>query len=216
MYNTMFDCFDRCCPFYILILDFVSDSLPTPNIGTYNATMTLCALEEGGAGQTGVNEVYLQLVGASHLVSDSGADRALLPNNETFKILLAVNSKVDNEFSFEQAKSWLDKIKEISNTICDKPLVPDADIYSAALSMLCKESDVHTTDSFLKYGKQFDGGFNDACSNTEATDVTNWLLHAEERGVQPNVEIYEAVIQSWIKTGTKEGLLTAEGMLDVF
>ena len=195
---------------------YYGTDLPTPNIGTYNATMALWALNDGIAGQNGVNNVYQQLVEESKSASSSGSDCSLLPNEDTFKTLLAVNSKVDNKFSFEQAKSWLEKIKETSNATGNESFISDASIYNAALNASSAEFTLYSTEnSFLNHGKQFDGGFKDTFSHTEANDIANWLLYTEECGVKPNVEMYEAVIQSWIKTGSKEGLLSAEGMFDL-
>lgn len=59
--------------------------------------------------QNGVNNVYQQLVGESNPASSGGGDCSLFPDKDTFKTLLAVNSKVDNKFSFEQAMSRLEK-----------------------------------------------------------------------------------------------------------
>jgi len=123
---------------------------------------------------------------------------------------------VDGHFSLEQAKLWLDKIRQKSDIICGVTFVPDADVYNAALSLLPNKSNADSSEnpfskSWLKYGYRYDGGFKGVkCSNTEALDIANWLLYAEENGAIPNVSMYEAVIQAWTDTGTKEGLLMAE------
>jgi len=204
-----------------------------PNVGTYNAVMASWALVPGIEGQQGVNDTFSLLETAS-LGDDHDSDECPIhPNKETFKILIAVNSKVEDRFSFEQAKLHLYRIQRLSDSICGKVLIPDTDIYNAALSSLLskkkkKKSDFHSEvvvdndnnqkyaksweDGWLRYGHQYHGGFKsmNKSSITEATDMAKWLLHAEKRGVNPNVEMYEAVIQAWIETGTKEGLLTAE------
>lgn len=179
---------------------FSGIELPNPNVGTYNAVMALWALVDGIEGRDGVNSIYSLLEVASLGNIDEPSVR---PDNETFQILLAVNSKVDGRFSFEKA---MDKMQQIST--------PDAFFFNAALTKKSKptSADNRYSKSWLRYGSQYIGGFKsaDESSNKEAMDMSKWLLHAEECGVEPSVEMYEAIIQAWIKTGTKDGLLVAE------
>jgi len=191
---------------------FDSIELPQPNVGTFNAVMEWWSLVEGQEGQKGVNDVY-SLLEAAPMSADN--ECPVRPNNETLKTLLAVNSKVDDCFSFEEAKLWLDKISRLSDSICSETLILDADVYYAALSLLPSKSDADSAgntfaNSWLKYGYQYKGGFKSDGSKAEAMDMAKWLLYAEECGVEPNVDMYEAVIRAWTNTGTKEGLLLAE------
>ncbi len=188
-------------------------SLPLPNVDTYNAVMNLWALADGSDGQYGVNRVY-SLLEAAALGGEEFSSR---PNSTTFKTIIAVNSMKDSHFSFEQAKLWLLKIKEASESICGESFTPDADIFTAALSAQTMRLDVSYADSrcstsWLRYGDPYVGGFksNDEQSTGEATNMAQWLLYAEELGVSPNTEMYEAVIRAWTKTGTRDGLIMAE------
>lgn len=173
-------------------------NLPLPNVGTYNAVLGLWALVGGVKGQSCANRVY-SLLEAASLGSDD--ERSLRPNKETFMTLLSVNSKKDGKFSFDQAKSWLCSFQT---------LVKDADVYAAAIGL--NPTDPRYVNSWISSGDQYIGGFKSAGTDSkdEASDVAKWLLYAEECGVYPNAEMYEAIIRAWIKTGTKDGLLIAE------
>ncbi|KAL3822461.1 hypothetical protein ACHAXA_006889 [Cyclostephanos tholiformis] len=181
-------------------------NLPPPDVGTYNAVLGLWALVEGVEGQCSVNRVYSLLETDS---SGSDNEKSLHPNKETFMTLLSVNSMNDGKFSFEQAKLWLHSLPA---------LVADADFFSAALSspsikVSSNPANLRYANSWISSGDQFIGGFkstSSAHSKDEADDMVKWLLYAEECGVVPNAEMYEAVIRAWIKTGTKDGLLLAE------
>ncbi|KAL9184098.1 hypothetical protein ACHAXT_002184 [Thalassiosira profunda] len=191
--------------------------LPLPNVGTYNSAMALWALVDGAEGQKGVNDVFSLLESASLGIDD---DRRILPNKETFNLLLAVNSKVDGRFSFEQAKLWLGKMQGISESILGEAFVPDADVYTAALTTFSKSTETNPTteqygDTWLRHGHPYVSGFKtiDDCASehAEATGVAEWLIYAEQSGVTPSIDMYEAVIRAWVKTGAlREGLLTAE------
>ena len=227
--NAYLNCLDRCNPdqsaVYAeeLLQDMRSQSehkrikgvsLPLPNVETYNAVMNLWALVGGSDGQYGVNRVY-SLLEAAALEGEEFSSR---PNSTTFETLIAVNSKKDDgQFSFEQAKLWLLKIKEASVSICGESFTPDVDIFTAALSAQTISLDVGDVDSrhsasWLRYGDPYVGGFKskNEQSTGEATNVAQWLLYAEELGVSPNTEMYEAVIRAWTKTGTRDGLIIAE------
>ena len=174
-------------------------TLPLPTADTYNEVMRICALVD----RSQVNDVY--------------ANMYVCPNKDTFKILLAANSKVDGRFSFEEAKQWLSTIEQISVSRCGEALNPDADMYNSALGHLSntESSDSRYANSWLSYGSQYDGGFKNidqssAEDENEASDISKWLLFAEECGVNPNAEMYEQVIRAYTKTGTKKGLLMAE------
>lgn len=194
--------------------NFKGVNLPLPNVGTYNAVIDFWALVEGPEGQNCANRIY-SLLEASALSGDEYSPR---PNSDTFKTLLAMNSVQDGQFSFENAKLMALKIKEISETVCGEAFTPDTDIFTAALrsqsASLGMEAaaDSQNSPPWLSYGDEYRGGFKseDEQSFALATGVSKWLLYAEECGVTPNTEMYEAVIRAWTRTGTKDGLLVAE------
>ena len=183
--------------------------LPSPTIETYNNVMRLCALVD----EAHVNNIYSLLESAS-LISHDG--QSLHPNKDTFKILLAANSKLNGCFSFEQAQRWLSKVEQVSSNLCGEELIPDADLYNSALGSLSsakKSSNSKYANSWLRFGDQYEGGFKENVnkfSNDEASNIADWLLFAEEHGINPNVDMYEQVIKACTKLGTKEGLLMAE------
>ena len=98
--------------------------------------------------------------------------------------------------------------------------VPDADVYTAALTTFSKSTETNATteqygNTWLRHGHPYANGFKaiDDCASehAEATDIAEWLIHAEQSGVTPSIDMYEAVIRAWVKTGAlREGLLTAE------
>lgn len=187
--------------------------LPLPNAETYNSAINLWSQVEVD-GQNGANNIYALFEAAS--VSSYGEEFPR-PNKETFKTMLSVNSKVDGQFSFPDAQDYLSKLEKKATTICGEAFIPDADVFNAALRFPSKSADGYQTDgrygdSWLGYGCRYVGGFKsaDLHSSTEASDIAKWLLYAEERGVNPNAEMYEAVIRAWTKTGSKDGLLMAE------
>lgn len=180
-------------------------NLPLPNVDTFNAVIGLWGLVDGVTGQSCANRVYSLLDSASMTRNE---EHPLHPNEETVRLLMSVNSKKESQFSFEHAKSCLQSFPN---------LVADVNFYSAALSTLSTNTssdslDPRYSNSWISYGRQYVRGFKSAetSSEEEAEEIAKWLLYAEECGIHPNVDMYEAVIRAWIKTGTKDGLLSAE------
>jgi hypothetical protein len=180
-------------------------NLPHPNVGTFNAVIGLWGQVDGVTGQSCANRVYSLLNSASMTRNE---EHSLHPNEETVRLLMSVNSKKDSQFSFEHAKSWL---RSFPN------LVADVDVYSAALSTLSTNTSSDSLDPryanwWISYGRHYVRGFKSAgtSSEEEAEEIAKWLLYAEECGIHPNADMYEAVIRAWLKTGTKDGLLSAE------
>jgi hypothetical protein len=168
--------------------------LPSPNVDTYNAVMRLWS-ETNGLNKDSVNRVYALLEDAS----------GVYPNNDTFKILIAINSKRDDgTFSFHDAERCLRKMSESCPT-----LRPTLEVFNAALSKRRVANDEYKP-SWLWNGRAFDGGFLDAkqSSDLEALDVEQWCVFMERNGIIGDIETFEAGIQAWVDTGTVDGLVS--------
>ncbi|KAL7487079.1 hypothetical protein ACHAW6_012673 [Cyclotella cf. meneghiniana] len=176
--------------------------LPRPNVDTYNAVMSLWSRADGRERESGVNRVYSLL-----------KDAFLCPNIETFKVLMTTNSKDhDNRFSIKKAKACLAEMQQISKS-SGQNLRPNLDIYNAALmKTVAGVLHSHYKPSWLDSGKAFADGFRDATDDSydEGREMEEWCTLMEENGTKANIDSYEAIIKTWVNTGTLDGLLRAE------
>jgi hypothetical protein len=188
----------------------LSVMLPCPNVDTYNAVMSLWsrANVDTRDAKNGVNRVYTLLQDTRQTSLDAPK---LQPTVETFRILIAVNSKTDDgSFSFSNAKSCLDQIKHLSESDGDS-FRPDLSIYNAALSKRNRVDDNTYKPAWLWNGRAFDDGFVDGTevSNAEGLDVEEWCKLMETNSIAGDIETFEAVIQTWIDSGTLDGLVSS-------
>jgi hypothetical protein len=166
--------------------------LPGPNVGTYNAVMRLWS-ETSGLNKDAMNRVYSKLEDSTDVY----------PNNETFKILIAINSKRDDgSFSFHDAKRCLRKMSESCPS-----LRPDLDVFNAALRKRRLTNDEYKP-TWLCNGRAFDGGFIDPKQSSNTEDVEQWCVFMEKSGIIGDIETFEAGIQAWVDTGTVDGLVS--------
>ena len=185
-------------------------TLPCPNVDTYNAVMTLCSKSDILEAKKAVNRVYTLLEDAFEA---GGGESELYPNIDTFKILTAVNSKTnDGAFSLDKAKDCLEKMRQLSGkSSLGNSIRPDVSIYNAAL---CKQKFVSNdyNPAWLWNGRAFDGGFADATesSNIEGSEVEEWCRLMNSNGIMGDISTFEEVIQTWIDTGTFDGLVSSQ------
>ena len=174
------------------------------NIRTFNTVMEICASLDGADSKERVNRILSSLE-AVVLEGNKG----IRPNRKTFKLLLSVNSKDDSgRFCCEEAKVWMDRIRQLSSTLLNQELRADADLYNAALQTIPRRPRM----SFLT--KRFENGLRSdeegEVATLEAEQRVQWLKHTEECGLIPGPAMYESLVQSWVETGTKRGLIEAE------
>ena len=185
------------------------DNLPSPNTGTYNAVMKLWSLVDGEKGKDGVNDTF------SHFQTAVVTGDDLIPNRDTFQILLAANSKEDNHFKYDLALASLERIKALSQDLCGETFIPGVDDYNAALKKTSTNclADGDYQPPWFWHGQQYDGGFKamDDGKKSEALDMEKWLDHAEEVGASPSEDMYFQVIKAWASTGSLEGLIGGDG-----
>ncbi|KAL3799537.1 hypothetical protein HJC23_008664 [Cyclotella cryptica] len=177
-------------------------SLPRPNVDTYNAVLSLWSKANSLERETGVNRVYSLLQNSS-----------LCPNMDTFKILMTTRSKEhDNRFSLKKAKTCLAEMQEVSKRSGNQNLRPNLDVYNAALKKpIIGVPHSHYKPSWLDGGKAFADGFRDAENlRGEGLEMEEWFALMEKHGVKANIDSYEAIIETWVNTGTLDGLLRAE------
>eukprot|EP00956_Cyclotella_meneghiniana_P008645 scaffold11789_cov38-Cyclotella_meneghiniana.AAC.1 len=184
-------------------------TLPSPNVDTYNAVMTLWSKTDILEAKKGVNRVYALLEDAFEA---GGCESELQPNIDTFKILAAINSKTDDgAFSLDRAKDCLEKMRQLSekHSLGDS-ILPDVSIYNAALSKRNFASNEYNP-AWLWNGRAFDGGFADATesSNNEGSEVEAWCRLMNSNGIIGDINTFEEVIQTWIDTGTFDGLVSS-------
>lgn len=174
------------------------------NIGTFNTVMEICASLDGSDSKERVNSILSSL----EAVVLEG-NRGIRPNRKTFKLLLSVNSKDDSgRFCCQEATVWMDRIRQLSSTLINQELKADADLYSAALQTIPRRSPLNTlTKRFEKGLKTEEEG---EVATLEAEQRVQWLHYTEACGLVPGLAMYESVIQSWVETETKRGLIEAE------
>ena len=174
------------------------------NIGTFNTVMEICASLDGADSKERVNNILSSL----EAVVLEG-NRGIRPNRRTFKLLLSVNSKDDSgRFSCKEATVWMDRMRQLSSTLLNRELRADAVLYSAALDTIPRRSPLNTLT------KRFENGLKTEeegkMATLEAEQRVQWFDYTEKCGLVPGLPMYESVIQSWVETETKRGLIEAE------
>ena len=181
--------------------------LPRPDVDTYNAVMYCWSRSRNPDKKIGVNRVYEALKDAFRAENDSG----ISPNIDTFKILMTVNSKTDNgSFSFDNAKACLDEMQQFSKNCSNGELLrPTLEIYNAALNKW--DRDIHEyKPTWLCNGRAFDGGFVESTTSAhvEGLNVEEWYALMEKNNITGDIDTYEAIIQTWIDSGTLDGVVS--------
>ena len=181
--------------------------LPKPNTETFNAVMSLLSHNDDS---NGVNRVYSLLEDASFAGTELH-DHKLQPDINTFKTLLATNSKDSHgRFSFDRASESLAHMQQVSERLCDTSLHLNADVYNAALK---KKDPCSAMKDFrppwLSCGRAFEDGICDHPANeNEVLDMEKWFDLMERSCIKANIETYEALIQAWTDSGTLDGLVS--------
>lgn len=193
--------------------------LPEPNIGTYNSVMKLWANAGGRIGYKKCEELMLQLLQKSNVGS------GLQPSRDTFLIMLNSMANAGNEpklFDKDKALEWIERMRTYAVSHKDNTMIPDVQVYNAPLYWnggfkTVTSNPLTAMRPWDAYHQIFGNGL---ISTTEtenreehAQQVQEWLDYMQAKtNVSPNIETYEAVIQAWVRTGTKEGLKKAEAV----
>jgi hypothetical protein len=86
--------------------------------------------------------------------------------------------------------------------------------YNAALkkAITRSPSGFEYSPRYLRYGTAFQGGFKEDNQHLkkEALEMEEWLISIKRNYITPNIDMYDAIIQAWIDTGSLDGLLRAE------
>lgn len=193
--------------------------LPKPNRDTINALIQLSAQLGGSAGR---HAKY--------------TETGFVPNKESFLSVLSssiyrpVDGYEAGGFDPDFARSCIQKMSELADETADPALKPDTQVYNAPLRWsggpeLWRESRPYARYCpWDIYEHVFAAGVRD--NNTgeddlrvkEAIITEQWLNHMETACVSnsliaPDIETYEAAIQSWLRTATRRGLECAESLL---
>ncbi|KAL7579665.1 hypothetical protein ACA910_021815 [Epithemia clementina (nom. ined.)] len=186
---------------------------PVPNTGTYNTLLHLWA-QVGGA-----NGRYSKL------------EESFEPNRDSFLAVLSSSSYVDSEhvesesnvFDLEFAKQCVQRMATLHQETGNDSFQPDTAILNAPMrwsgGLLWQQSRPNTRR--IPWDDQctiYRNGFRPVSSNNalvrNAEQMQEWVQYmGQEYNVQPNVETYEALIQAWVRTGTREGLEKAEAIV---
>ena len=192
--------------------------LPKPNQGTINALIQLTAQVGGKSGRY-----------AKHTDDD------FVPDRESFlSVLSSCNYRpmVDFEawrFDPDFARECIHRMSELATATGDALLQPDTQVYNAPLRwcggpVLWAESRPYARYvPWPKYETIYARGLResldaDDLSVQEAKDVEVWLesmiqMNATNKKIAPDIETYEAAIQGWLRTATRDGLERAESIL---
>jgi len=238
-------------------------NLPSPDIGVYNVVMDLWVKVgdvNDNLGKRKISEIYDQLETQriisikeeedetiSTVNNDVKRQKVVRPNRETFLIVLSSLAKSSSlTFCADEARYWIEQMKQHANEYNDISLQPDTEVYNAPLKWSGGKrrrkrfsNDVvgawaklssSSSYSWDDYGQIFQEGFRIVLPEEVASDeslnvakqMEDWLIGMEEMAarkkeeggkvdVAPDIETYESIIQAWVRTGTLEGLLKAEG-----
>ena len=235
---------------------FKGHKLPPPDVETYNTVMELWTNVPGQHKlcHRKVSELYsklemLMMAGNTPIRGDGVPQKLLKPNRRTFLTALSALARLTGgsdagikegkeltEVSLSEARVWIKKMERLAERYHDKSLIPDTEIYNAALrwsgglrkKKLPLERFPFTTNlsspwddyaSIFKNGLKVLPTDNDEKDlQAEAQDMEKWLLDMEQASLEegradlaPDIETYEAVIQAWVRTGTEQGIKRAEG-----
>ena len=191
--------------------------LPEPNIGTFNAVIQLWSIVGGNSGYSKCEEIF-DLIQRG---ADNGMD--LRPNRDTFLSVLSSLARPSSAngtslFNREQARGWIERMKQIGEETNDGTLVADTQVFNAPLRWSGTEASRSRPFAqplpWDSYALTFENGFRPLKEDTplwiEALRIEEWLLEMETIGPDPDVESYEAAIQAWVRTGMEDGLRRAE------
>jgi hypothetical protein len=186
-------------------------TLPKPNTGTINALIQLWAQVGGTSGR------YAE------------SDEDFRPDRESFLSVLSSSAykPFDKDekggFDPEFARQCIQRMKELADEDPDNAsLRPDTQIYNAPLPWSGGLAGRKTRPyaryiPWDHYRKMFESEFRIADDDDdlvrEARSIEEWMEEMashEDDAVTPDIETYEAVIQAWVRVGSRAGLERAE------
>jgi hypothetical protein len=190
--------------------------LPKPNTGTTNALIQLWSQVGGTSGRYA-----------------AGSDEDFIPDRESFLSVLSSSTYKPSEkdekggFDPEFARQCIQRMKElVDEDPANVSLRPDTQIYNAPLPWSGGLAGRKTRPyaRFIPwdhYQKMFANGFRvteeDDDLVREARSMEEWMEEMashEDDAVTPDIETYEAVIQAWVRVGSRAGLERAESLAE--
>jgi hypothetical protein len=194
-------------------------TLPKPNQSTYNALIQITAQVGGTSGR------YPRFT-----------DTNFMPDRQSFLSILSsclYSPNMETEvggFDREFVQECIYRMTELANELNNDQLLPDTYVYNAPLRwsggpILWTQSRPYTRiipwdnyEQIYAKGLKEDIDEDNNIRVKQSRDMESWLEYMENEGVSnkrvaPNVETYEAVIQGWLRTGTREGLDRAQIVL---
>jgi hypothetical protein len=192
--------------------------LPKPNMGTNNAMIQLWAQVGGTRGQYKEKDKFA---------------RSFVPDRESFLTVLSSStyepSYKDEKGGFdpELARQVIQRMKEVADKDpTNASLRPDTQIYNSPLPWSGGLAGRKTRPyaRFIPwddYQKMFPNGFrvteDDDDLVRSASSIEEWMEEMashEDDAVSPDIETYEAVIQAWVRVGSRAGLERAESLAE--
>jgi hypothetical protein len=189
-------------------------TLPKPNINTFNSLIQINAQQGGTRGRY-----------AEH--TDS-----LEPNRQSFLAVLssAIYESMEQTdpsgFDPEFAADCVGRMEEIYEDTKDESFLPDTQVFNAPLRwsggpILWVASRRYARSvPWDDYRKIYSRGlrekyYDDDLRIQEAEKIRAWIDEMRSRAEQgqptkPNIETYEALIQAWLRTATRKGLVEAD------
>jgi hypothetical protein len=193
-------------------------TLPKPNQSTYNALIQITAQIGGTSGR------YPKFT-----------ETNFVPDRLSFLSILSsciYSPNIESEFGGfdrEFVQECIHRMTELAEEQRNDLLLPDTYVYNAPLRwsggpILWAQSRPYTRiipwDDYEQiYAKGVKEEVDDDNIRVkQSRDMESWLEVMEKESVSnkriaPNVETYEAVIQGWLRTGTREGLDRAQALL---
>lgn len=182
--------------------------VPKPDINTINILIQLWAQVGGVSGRY------------------ANTDDSFQPNRWSFLAILsssAYRPTIQGEqdvFDVEFARLCIERMKELYVEHPDDPtLKPDTQVYNTPLRWSGGSRPYVRRIEWDAYEEMFSNGFqlldeeSPLLSNARA--MASWIEGMKmEADTKPNIESYEALIQGWVRTGTRAGLLRAEAIAE--
>jgi hypothetical protein len=147
------------------------------------------------------------------------------PDRESFLSVLSSCwfTGLGGGFSRAFVNQCIQRMEELVAETGDESLLPDTAVYNAPLrwssdpSLFKKSRPYARRIHWHNYSRLFEHGLDhhENLSLHRAEEIEKWMNHmkdisASNPSVAPNLETFEAVIQTWLQTSTREGLDRAE------
>lgn len=140
------------------------------------------------------------------------------PTREMFLAGLSSFAQHAESFSCLRGMTYINQMEQLSQELAEPSLRPDTEVFNAAMRWSGgplwsrRYSRALPWDAFSDIFK--DGVHSDDSASqpghAQAQEMEAWMDCLKERGLSPNIETFEGIIQAWVRCGTEHGLEQAD------